>query len=189
MPGRINDSILESLRSLGTGVGRSVARDVVGRVGNDALQSIFGSIPKQGELKPGQQLELGKRERQPVPNFRRPEFLARPAAVHVEETGLPQKIEAVRQELKALTASVKRFNTEVQKSVESMPADPGIYHLNFLERLRSILKILREQIDDSRSWLALQDNRKKKAGYWGMYKKHGTKFGLSSERTMATQAG
>ena len=68
--------------------------------------------------------------------------------------------------------------------------DPGIYHVNFFERLRSILKVLREQIDDSRTWLALSAQRKqKKLGYWGMFKKHGTSFGLSNERSIATSAG
>ncbi|MEK7119300.1 MAG: DUF5660 family protein, partial [Patescibacteria group bacterium] len=69
------------------------------------------------------------------------------------------------------------------------PVAPGVYHLNFFERLKSMLKILREQIEDSSSWLSLQNNRKKKKRYWGMYKKHGTSFGLSHERNLATQAG
>jgi len=57
------------------------------------------------------------------------------------------------------------------------------------ERISSILKLLREQVDDSRTWLSLHTNRKQKRGFWGMYKKHGTQFGLSNERTLATQAG
>lgn len=187
--GRLNDSILESLRTLGMGVGKTVARDVVGQGSADALASLFGSTPKQGELKQNQTLELGQ-ERAPVASFRRPEFRPRMPVVHAEEIGLKQKIEAVRGELKALSASIKNYNTEAQKAIESIPADPGVYHLNFLERLRGVLVILRQQIEDSRSWLALQTNRKKKQmGYWGLYKKHGTKFGLSSERTIATQAG
>jgi len=187
LPGKFNDSILESLRSLGAGVGKSVASDVLGQGGHNALSSIFGPAPKNSELKPNQAVDLGQ-EREQRPAFRRPEFL-RPTPVKVEETGLKQKIEAVRQELKALSESVKQFNAEAQKAIETIPADPGVYHLNFLERLRGVLKILREQVEDSRSWLNLHTSRKKKVGYWGMYKKHGTQFGLSNERTAATQSG
>ncbi len=189
-----NDSILESLRGLGTGVGKTVTKDVAGKVAADAFASLFGSLPKQGELKPNQPVSVDqdrtpfRPERMPFPAFRRPE-IHRPPMVRLEEVNLKQQIEAVRQELKALAASIKSLNSEIQKTIIETPVMPGIYHVNFFEKLKSFLKILREQIDDSRTWLSFQNNRKKKMGYWGMYKKHGTSFGLSNERTSATQAG
>ena len=176
-----SESVLEALRQMGGGVGKTITKDVIGKVGSDALTSLFGQVPRSGELFTNQP------EVQPV-QIRRPEIL-RPPMVRVEEINLKPQIEAVRAELKMLIASLKSFNQEVQKAVNEVPVQPGIYHLNFMERLKSILKILREQIDDSRSWLALSTNRKKQKGYWGMFKKHGTSFGLSSERTIATQAG
>lgn len=185
--GKLNDSILESLRSIGAGVSQGIAKDLVSDTGNDALKSIFGQTPKSGEMKPNQPVDL-RPEQEQRPTFRRPEFL-RPTPVRVEEAGLKQKIEAVRQELKALSQSIKQFNTEAQKAIETIPTDPGIYHLNFLERLKGVLKILREQVEDSRTWLTMHTARKKKMGFWGMYKKHGTQFGLSNERTAATQSG
>ena len=189
-----NDSILESLRGLSAGVGQTVAKDVAGKVAADAFASLFGALPKQGELKPNQAVDMkpdrfaGRQERAPFPQFRRPE-VQRPPMVHVEEAGLKQQIEAIRAELKALAASVKSLNMEVQKAVIEAPVAPGVYHLNFFEKLRSFLQILRQQIDDSRTWLSMQNNRKQKKGYWGMYKKHGTTFGLSNERSLATSAG
>ena len=184
---RTNDSIIESLRTLGTGIGKTVVKDVAGKVASDALSSIFGGIPAQGELKPNQPIDI-RTERSVSPTFRRPE-VHRPPMVRLEEVNLKQQIEAVRTELKALAASLKTLNLEVQKAVAEVPVAPGVYHLNFFERLKSILKMLREQIDDSRTWLAMHTTRKQKKNYWGMFKKHGTSFGLSSERTMATQAG
>lgn len=184
---RTNDSIIESLRTLGSGVGKTVVKDVAGKVASDALSSLFGRLPAQGELKPNQPIDI-RTERQPSPTFRRPELNRQPM-VRLEEVNLKQQIEAVRTELKALAASLKTLNLEVQKAVAEVPVAPGVYHLNFFERLKSILKILREQIDDSRTWLAMHTARKQKKNYWGMFKKHGTSFGLSSERTMATQAG
>ena len=185
-----NDSILESLRSLGSGVGKTVAKDVTGKIASDALSSLFGSAPKQtqGELRANNPVDLG-RERFPFPGFRRPEIRAREPFISPGEPHLKEQIESVRMELKALAASIKSLNTEIQRTVAEAPVDPGVYHKNFFERLRSILKVLREQVEDSRSWISLQNGRKKKAGYWGSYKKHGTSFGLSNERTLATQAG
>ena len=115
--------------------------------------------------------------------------MGRPKPVRTEDIAIKQQLEAIRQELKALAVSMKGFHQEVQKAVETPIAEPGIYHVNFFERLRSLIKLLREQIEDGRSWLALWNTRKKKMGYWGMFKKHGTSFGLSSERSIATQAG
>lgn len=176
-----NDSVLEALRQMGGGVGKTIAKDVVGKVGSDVITSLFGQVPRSAEL------FTNRAEFAPV-QIRRPEII-RPPAVRVEEANLKPQIEAIRAELKMLATSLKSLGQEVQKAVSEVPVQPGIYHLNFMERLKSILKILREQIDDSRSWLALSTNRKKQKGYWGMFKKHGTSFGLSSERTIATQAG
>lgn len=184
-----NESILESLRSLGSGVGKTVAKDVTGKIASDALASLFGTpVKKQGEISPNKPVQFQK-ERSPFPGFRRPEMTPRAPFVHQEEPHLKEQIEAIRGEIKALSASIKSLNTEIGKTVSEEPVNPGIYHKNFFERLRSMLVILREQVDDSRSWLALQNNKKKKMGYWGRYKKHGTQFGLSNERTLATQAG
>lgn len=184
-----NDSIIESLRSLGGGVGKAVTRDVVGKVGSGALASLFGNPPKRGEMRANESIDFPQYTRETLrPRPIRPEF-DRTQLVRLDETHVREQLEAVRAELKVLAVSVKNFNQDVQKAINEVSVHPGIYHLNFMERLRSILKILREQIEDSRSWLALSTNRKKKRQYWGMYKKHGTQFGLSSERTLATQAG
>lgn len=183
-----SDSILESLRSLGSGIGKSVTKDLVGKMGSDALAAVVGGPQKQGELKPNAPVDM-RPERSPFPAFRRPEIQPRAPFVAKEEPRLKEQIEAVRLELKALAASIKSLDAEIDKAVSEVPVTPGVYHKNFFERLRSVLKILREQVEDSRTWLALYSNKKQKKGYWGMYKKHGTTFGLSHERTLATQAG
>ena len=184
-----NDSILESLRSLGSGVGKTVAKDVTGKIASDALSSLFGApVKRQGELKPNAAVDM-RPERMPFPGFRRPEIRPREPFVATPEPHLKEQIEAIRTELKALAASIKNLSSDIQKTVIEVPVNPGIYHKNFFERISSILKLLREQVDDSRTWLSLHTNRKQKRGFWGMYKKHGTQFGLSNERTLATQAG
>lgn len=184
-----NDSILESLRSLGSGVGKTIAKDLTGKVASDALSSLFGApVKRQGELRPNAPLNM-RPERAPFPGFRRPEITPRAPFVAREEPHLKEQIEAIRGELKALASSIQNLNSQIQNTIMEVPVDPGVYHKNFFERLRSVLRILREQIDDSSSWMSLYNGRKQKKGYWNSYKKHGTSFGLSNERTMATQAG
>ncbi len=184
-----NDSILESLRSLGSGVGKSIAKDVAGSVASDALSSLFGApAKKQGELSANKPLNFQK-ERMPFPGFKRPEAKPYAPFVKKEEPQLKEQIMAVQAELKALAASIKSLSNDIQKTVTEVPIDPGIYHKNFYERIRSVLKLMREQIDDSRTWLNVSGSRKNKKSYWGKYKKHGTSFGLSNERTLATQTG
>lgn len=193
-----NDSILEALRGVSGGVTKAVTHDVAGKVATDALASIFGSpIKTQGELQPNQPIHIPDHQTKPDA---RPEHAspfmgaeARPAAMRPvmkeDQQKLAQQINAIRSELKAISASIQMLNKDINNAVMEVPVDPGVYHVNFFERLRSVLQVLREQIDDSRSWLTLHSSRKKKMGYWGMYKKHGTTFGLSNERSLATSAG
>lgn len=174
-----NDNILESLRGIGGNVTKSVARDVVGGVSADIIASLFGGLPPKGEV----------HESQPQPIAAPQKEFVRPQPVRTEDIATRQELEAIRQELKALAGSVKQFNREVEKAIEPPIVDPGVYHVNFFTRLRTIIKLLREHIEDGNSWLSVFNSRKKKMGYWGMLKKHGTTFGLSSERAIATQAG
>lgn len=187
-PAYVNDTILESLRHIAGGIGTSVAKDVVAGTARDALTSLFGH-PTGGDLRPHNTQEAAARERQPQPSLHTPEVYQPIRTVSVQEAGIREKIEAVRAELKALAASIKQLDVQIEQAIEGIPARPGVYHMTFLERLRSVIQMLRRNVADSQSWLALWTSRRKKLRYWGMYKKYGTSFGLSSERSSATQAG
>lgn len=184
----VNSSILESLRELSGNIKKSVASDVAGGIGRDALQSIFGN-PSVGQeqTKARNEYRFPRETDRPQPAIR-PEFV-RPSLPTEDERELKTKIEAVRNELKALSTSISSLNSEIRKAVQESPVDPGLYHLNYFERLLAVLKLMRQQIEESRTWLTMWSTRKKQRMYWRMYKKHGTTFGLSHERTMATQAG
>jgi hypothetical protein len=183
-----NDSILEALRDLSGGVGKTVTKDVAGKVATDALASLFGSPIKQGEMKQNESVDFPV-ERQPRPQMYRPEVRPAQKVIFHEDAQIKQQLDAVRAELAALAKSVRALSSEIHKAVVETPVDPGVYHVNFYEKLRAVLQVLREQVDDSRSWLTMHQSRKKKMGYWGMFKKHGTTFGLSNERSIATSAG
>ncbi len=183
-----NDNVLEALGSVPSSVTSNTVAEF-GKIGSDIVSSLLGSAPVSGELQPNQAIEFGNQpvEQAPVQPIRTENF-QRPNVTKIEmET--KQQLEAIRTELKALVASLKTLHTEVQNAVAQEDVDPGVYHLNFYEQLRSLISVLRQQIEDSRTWLATFSSRKKKMGYWGMFKKHGTTFGLSNERSIATAAG
>ncbi len=186
--GYTNDNILEQLRSVSSDVPKSTI-DAAAKIGTDVLTSIFGG-PTSGELKPNEAIQLGEVqvEQAPVVHAPKLEIHTQPNISEIDMQ-TKQQIEAIRVELKAIAQSLKGLHQEVLTAVETAPVNPGIYHLNFFEQLRSFLKLLRVQIEDSSSWMSASNSRKKKLGYWGMYKKHGTTFGLSNERSLATSAG
>lgn len=183
-----NDNVLEALGSVPTGVGKTAVSEVT-RIGADIFTSLLGSAPQAGELQPNQAIEFGDQPKEQVMTQPiRHEVMPRPDADKIE-TETRKQLEAIRQELKALIASLKNLHQEVQTAVSQEVVNPGIYHINFFEQLKTFIKVLRQQIEDSRVWLSAFTTRKKKLGYWGMFKKHGTTFGLSSERSLATAAG
>lgn len=185
-----NDNLLESLGSIPTSVGQQTVGEL-SHIGADVVTSLFGGTPKTGSLEPNQVIEFGAAvQEQPKETVISPhvEAYQRPDVTELE-LQTKQQIEMIRQELAELAKALKNLHTEVQTAISQEPVDPGIYHINFYEQLRSFMVVLRQQIEDSRSWLAAFNTRKKKMGYWGMFKKHGTTFGLSNERALATSAG
>ena len=182
-----NDSILESLRDLGSGVTQSIKKDVAGKVASDAFTSLVGGMPNHGEMPENGTIEMPKERKDIHPSSHHESDHEN--RTKAEQAQVRQQLEAVRNELKALSASLGQLNQEINRAIEQAPVDPGMYHLNFYDRLRSVISNLRQQVEDSRTWLNLTTGRKKQKNYWGMYKKHGTQFGLSSERTTATQSG
>jgi len=182
----VGDNVLETVRSLGNNVGKTVQQDVVKQIPNDMLRDIFGAqLPKELQQNESISMQPEKRTQQHAGNQ---ELIQPFIQKDIQET--KAKLESIRQELQMLSKSIKGFHQEVEKAVLEIPVNPGVYHINFFEQLRSFIQSLRETLDDSRVWLAaFNNNSKKKRGYWGMYKKHGTTFGLSSERTASTQSG
>jgi len=186
-----NDNVLEALGSVPTSVGKNTVSEF-SKIGGDIVASLIGGMPASGELRPNQPIEFGdtKPERQEVVQPARVEAHTQPRPnMDAIEAETKRQLDAIRAELKALIVSLKNLHNEVATAVNQEVVNPGVYHLNFYEQLRTFIKVLREQVEDSRTWLASFSTRKKKMGYWGMYKKHGTTFGLSNERSLATAAG
>jgi len=188
---KVSGSFFEQVGELGASLTNTAKKDLVGKMTETALQQVF-ALPQKGELKEGQVLELAKEKKKkeaPISYF---ELQGKESLLFVREQEIVQEVETTRTELKRAAQELKKLGqdvAEIEKAVDKMPVKPGVYHITFFERLRQIIRFFRERIEESRTWLKLMSSKKKQKGYWVRYKKHGTKFGLSSERAVVTQTG
>lgn len=181
-----DDGFLEALRGLGSGVVDSVAHDVVGGVAEEAVRQT---------LRPGEWAEVEQNawEKEKITPFQR-EF----AQIRQQERLLFKqseqdtqlRVRGILAELKKLAVSTATLAEEIEVAVQQAPVDPGIYHLSFFEKLRQTIILFKKKIENSATWLAAFNQRAKKHNYyWAQVRKSETKFMLSQERYMSTQAG
>lgn len=103
---------------------------------------------------------------------------------------MDQQVKQIMDELKKLIQSSHILQVEfAEVAVEAKPVEVGKYHLNFFEWMLIVIRNAREKVENSGAWLSTVKGKGEKKGYWGMFKKHGTTFGMSNERSVATQTG
>lgn len=200
----IDKNPVEAFKDLGAGVVNSFKSDVgKGMVSNlwDQLLGAdqFSQKETSGVLTEGEELQLSRVEGQketPQLNIEagidyRREVIHGETKITQENTQeLEVKIQEIIIELKKLTASSKELQVQFKEiAVEQMPVEAGKYHLNFFEWVMSQIRKARMKVEDSSAWLAVFKSKKNQRQYWAMFKKHGTSFGLSNERVVATQTG
>lgn len=194
-------SFLESLKDLGGGVTKSARKDMVGGVFEEAVEQLTGqkqALPSQGTLQPEKPLNLEKymaekekkiqEEERRV--FERRQFQEK-TLYSAEQQRTALEIKAIQEELNKLAGEVAGLDQEIKTAAMEAVVEPGVYHLNFLQRLRKLIVLLKQRVSESKTWLAEWNAycKQKRNFYWVQVKKSGTKFMLSSERYMATQAG
>ena len=107
-----------------------------------------------------------------------------------ENHTVEQQIQVIIYELQKLIKSSKVLEVEFKEvAVTEMPENAGKYHVNFFEWMITVVRAARMKVEDSQAWLQTVRGKGAKKDYWGLFKKHGTSFGLSGERTAATQTG
>ena len=100
------------------------------------------------------------------------------------------RIDQILVELKNLASSSQELAVQFEEiTMTAAPVDAGTYHLNFFEWVFGVIQKARERIEESQTWLATFQSKKGQKNYWNMFQKHGTTFGLSGERVVATQTG
>lgn len=188
------DNPIEIIKDFGIGVVKSAANDLLGGAVNSATEQLgltpSSKTPKsEGELKPNQEVNLDKLpntmwfgEKKPLSQFNE--------TAPVRQMEVEKKIEEILRELHLLAKSVAKIETQAAKiAVEQAPIKGGIYHANFFEWILKLIKTARAKVDESSLWLEHFQTRKSQKQYWAMFKKHGTNFALSNERSLATQTG
>ncbi len=175
--------LIEALRDLGTGLGTDV-QEQTGIRPRRTSQTVFSQEPNPFENREFEEIS-GRRLRQ-AEVVRRQEKLVFSA----KEQETKAKVTALQEEVKKLASATKNLTKEVEIAAAETPVRPGIYHETFFEKLISFVKSLTKKIEDASVWLAAWNSRaKKRPFYWAQVQKSGTKFMLSGERYMATQAG
>ena len=113
---------------------------------------------------------------------------------HRNNLDVKAEIQSVLKEIRKMILIMDKeqkglLNDIAKITVEHMPHEAGVYHLNFLEWILRTLQDIRKTVSESATWFNAVGGKNKKMGYWGMAKKHGTSFSQNNERSVATQSG
>ena len=208
-----DDEAFESIREFTGGVAGSVKKDLAQDGAKDLWKQILGKYEKTahsasklaGDLKEGQEFDLtahGKSENAPSPkrhdiapglelqNYHRDIIRSSERSHFMGNRELENQVEQILVEIKRLVESSKVLEAEFQyAAVEQTPVEAGKYHASFFEWVLITIRNARTKVEDSGAWLATMSSKKGKKNYWAMFKKHGTTFGMSNERSVATQTG
>lgn len=205
----------DTFMSLGSSVIDSVKNDLAKGIAGDILEQTLSwdktlgtdvaerrNKKASGDLTEGQEISFktkAKKEEQKMEKKPRIEAAIDYTAeiIHaerrinqVQNRELEQKVQEIIIELKKLTKSSKELEVTFRDiTVEQTPVKAGKYHLNFFEWMLTTIRSTRQRIEDSSNWASLFASKKTKREYWSLFKKHGTSFGLSGERIVATQTG
>jgi len=107
-----------------------------------------------------------------------------------ENQELDIQLKEIMTEIKKLADSSKELQMQFKEvAVEQHSKAPGKYHKSFFSWLLTVIRTARMKVEDSQSWLAALQSKKKSREYGAMAKKQGTSFTLNNERTVATQVG
>ncbi|MDO8620823.1 MAG: DUF5660 domain-containing protein [Candidatus Levybacteria bacterium] len=196
---------VEAVRDTLSAVPQSIAKNTQDALG-DIWEQFLGinKYAKEeaqnlsGDLAEGKELNLKKlKEEQEKKKDITPGINYTAEIVHAQERVVSQEnqetkaqIQQIIVELKKLVESSEELRTEFREiTVEQRVAKPGKYHQSFFEWMLVTIRQARAKVEDSKAWLSMFKSKKAKKEYWSMFKKHGTTFGLSNERVVATQVG
>lgn len=170
-------------------------RDLPGDVLSDAKDQMGFSAPKnpQNQQETADSFQQEERLRElfslhvnRAQEVRREEHLVFSA----KEQETKNKVDQLIAEVGKMAGAVKELEDQVQAAAFIAPVSPGVYHETFFEKLISFIKAMTKNVNDASNWLSTSTSKaKKNPYYWQQVKKSGTKYLLSSERYMATQAG
>lgn len=189
-----SDAFLEMLRDLGGKTAGSLTNDLLGELPNDAL-SQTGLKPKTSQEKTlyGEKTQELLAEREKLQRrLQRQEFLRRQekTVFSAKEQEVRATVKLLQEEAEKLAKAAKNLDEKVKIVASQAPVEAGSYHVSFFENLISFIRSLTKKVTDATTWLSLTIARgKKRSYYWGQVRRSGSKYLLSQERYMSTQAG
>ena len=206
----VDQNPVEAVTRIGSGVAQSLGADLLRGGANDLWKQMLGEIPqtpksreKEGELIEGEEIDLSSTSKNqehfanpdiaPGIDYRREILRGSERLNAVQTQSIEKQIEMILVELKQLATTSKELEIEFKDVVvEQRIVKPGKYHQSFLEWMVIIIRSARMRVENAGAWISVMHGKKSKKqqqGYWKMFEKHGTTFGLSNERVVATQTG
>ncbi len=198
----VDQNPVEAVTNIGRGVRDSVVDDLFKGGVKEAWEKILGAEDLEdqssGELEEGKEISLKKKKRpekregfrEPGIDYRREIIDAEKISVRENQKVIQSQIQEILVELKKLSQTSAEIAMEFKEiTIEQRIENPGEYHISFFQWMLSLVKAARIKIEDSGAWLKVMRSKKAQRNYWAMFKKHGTTFGLSNERVVATQTG
>ncbi|MDO8551127.1 MAG: DUF5660 domain-containing protein [bacterium] len=187
-----SDSLIEVLRGFGSSTVKGLGEDFLGQIPKDAsVQTGLRPSQESGEFSTEDFLFL-KKQKGLEKRLRQSETLRHQEKViyNSKQRETETKVTVLIEEVKKLSSSLQTFQQNVGISAIQAPVNPGIYHVNFFEKLITFIKSLSRSVEDANLWLNnAQKRSKKRSHYWNQVQNSGTKFMLSQERYMSTQVG
>jgi len=198
---RVN--VLESLKDVGNTAQKSIQEDLLRGTSEEFFKQLFGKREEKkysGEIIPGEALELNEvysGQREENEKLRKQISLEKNLS-NEQKTQSEKEINELRIQLHALMQEVgelakvtQNIGQDIEVASMQAPANPGVYHLIFFEKLLDFIKTFRRKIENAEVWLQASNNRAEKRNFWGTFKskKGGTKFLLSQEHYVARSTG
>lgn len=189
-------NVTSEFKDLGKQFTDSIWKDFLGKSMQGIPEQIFGASSGEQTLAPGQEVDLkSKKEEKKTVSSEHMQYFRKVESSDIafqnkENYTISQQVENIRLEIRKLVKTSKIVEQTVKGAVaENAPVKPGKYHVSFFEFVLNIIKDATRQLEDSVSFGAVFKNKKQQKQHWTQSKKLGTQFGLSGERTVATQTG
>lgn len=198
-------SILGGLKSIVDGTSKSLWKDVLVASQEEVseqliIPTIYGETLKKGEevnLKKKKAAEEAAEKQEKKPQITSEFMDYKREVINAERVGdrkieqqITSEMEQIRMELQKLAKTSKIVERTVKDAMaDKAPVNPGKYHLNFFRFVLSVLREATQKLEDTASFGKVFTSKKQQSKYWSSFEKQGTTFGLSGERTVATQTG
>lgn len=194
-------NVLESLKDLGNS-SISQGGDMLKSTSEDFFKELVGypapQLKRSGEISQGESIDVsevisGKEEE----NQKLKAQLVHERNLAADEKSLSERkiqelrvqLQAVTVEISKLASSTSELASQTEIAMVEAPANPGVYHVVFFEKVLEFLQSFRKKIDEAATWLTASNKRSEKKNYWNTYKKKGSSFLLSPDHYLTRSAG